>query len=272
MPAGFCLKELAVLLGMLLPTFTGFPSHCWVFVCAQSCLTLCGPMDCSPLGTSVRGISQDNTGRILEWVAISYSRGSSQSRDWPCISYISCTGRWALYHQCLLGSLPLLRLQFRYSPTTAAMVDVQGSASPSFTHPLPSQPPSSPPQQLACFFFCGSTVWVPPPMTSFWGGGILYLIHCMTGSSFSKHTCCLAGCLLEMAAMQIALLSEEQRCFCMEHKDLGPSASSSSLTIQLLPALVLLIVPPGGTFLPLSLSHLSFLSWAGTSTGIFSFL
>ena len=58
----------------------------------------------------------------------------------------------------------------------------------------------------------------------------------------------------------------------MEHKDLGPSASSSSLTIQLLPALVLLIVPPGGNSLPLSLSYLSFLSWAGTSTGIFSFL
>ena len=38
-------------------------------------------------------------------------------------------------------------------------------------------------------------------------GGILYLIHCMTGSSFSKHACCLAGCLLEIAAMQKALLS-----------------------------------------------------------------
>ena len=39
---------------------------------AQSCLTLCDPMDCSPLGSSVYGISQ---ARILEWVAISFSRG-----------------------------------------------------------------------------------------------------------------------------------------------------------------------------------------------------
>ena len=44
----------------------------------QSCLTLCDPMDCSPLGSSVRGISQ---ARILEWVAISSSRGSSQSSN-----------------------------------------------------------------------------------------------------------------------------------------------------------------------------------------------
>ena len=45
---------------------------------AQSCLTLCDPMDCSPPGSSVHGILQ---ARILEWVAISFSRGSSQPRD-----------------------------------------------------------------------------------------------------------------------------------------------------------------------------------------------
>ena len=45
---------------------------------AQSCLTLCDPMDCSPLGSSVLGILQ---ARILEWVAISSSRGSSGPRD-----------------------------------------------------------------------------------------------------------------------------------------------------------------------------------------------
>ena len=41
---------------------------------AQSHLTLCNPMDCSPPGSSVRGVSQ---ARILEWVAIPFSRGSS---------------------------------------------------------------------------------------------------------------------------------------------------------------------------------------------------
>ena len=45
--------------------------------CMQSCLTVCDPMDCSLAGSSVHGIFQ---ARILEWVAISYSRGSSQSR------------------------------------------------------------------------------------------------------------------------------------------------------------------------------------------------
>ena len=46
---------------------------------SQSCLTLCNPMDCSPPGYSVRGILQS---RILEWVTVSFSRGSSQPRDW----------------------------------------------------------------------------------------------------------------------------------------------------------------------------------------------
>ena len=45
--------------------------------CMQSCLTVCDPMDCSLAGSSVHGIFQ---ARILEWVAISYSRGSSQPR------------------------------------------------------------------------------------------------------------------------------------------------------------------------------------------------
>ena len=53
--------------------------------CAQSCLTLCDPMDCSPSGSSLHGILQ---ARILEWVAVSSSRGSSQSRDWTQVSCI----------------------------------------------------------------------------------------------------------------------------------------------------------------------------------------
>ena len=44
----------------------------------QSCLTLCDPMDCRPPGSSVYGILQ---ARILEWVVISSSRGSSRPRD-----------------------------------------------------------------------------------------------------------------------------------------------------------------------------------------------
>ena len=46
-----------------------------IVLCAQSCLTLCDPVDCSLLGFSVHGILQ---ARILAWVAIPSSRGSSQ--------------------------------------------------------------------------------------------------------------------------------------------------------------------------------------------------
>ena len=45
---------------------------------AQLCLTLCDPMDCNPPGSSLHEIFQ---ARILGWVAISFSRGSSQLRD-----------------------------------------------------------------------------------------------------------------------------------------------------------------------------------------------
>ena len=58
---------------------------------AQSCPTLCDPMDCCPPGSSVHGISQ---ARILEWVAISLSRRSSQPRNW---TRVSCIGRRVLY-------------------------------------------------------------------------------------------------------------------------------------------------------------------------------
>ena len=52
---------------------------------AQSCPTLSDHMDCSPPGSSIHGILQ---ARVLEWVAISFSRGSSQPRDRTRVSYI----------------------------------------------------------------------------------------------------------------------------------------------------------------------------------------
>ena len=55
----------------------------WACSVAKLCLTLCEPMDCSPPGSSVHGIFQT---RILEWVAITFSRGSSQPRDLTHIS------------------------------------------------------------------------------------------------------------------------------------------------------------------------------------------
>ena len=60
----------------------------------QSCSTLWDAMDCSPPGYSVHGILQ---ARILEWVAISSSRGSTWPRDLRTPeSYVSCTGRRCL--------------------------------------------------------------------------------------------------------------------------------------------------------------------------------
>ena len=61
-----------------------------VDVCAQSCLTLCNPMDCSPPASSDHGIFQ----AMLEWVALSFSRGSSHPGDQTRLSCVSCVGRW----------------------------------------------------------------------------------------------------------------------------------------------------------------------------------
>ena len=56
-----------------------------------------------PTSPSVHGIFQ---ARILEWVASSYSRESSQPRDQTHVSCISCIGRWILYH-CTTWEAPL---------------------------------------------------------------------------------------------------------------------------------------------------------------------
>ena len=52
----------------------------------QSCPVLCNPMDCTPPGSSIHGIFQT---RVLEWVAISFFRGSSQPREWTQVSCIA---------------------------------------------------------------------------------------------------------------------------------------------------------------------------------------
>ena len=62
---------------------------CFVFVClvAQSYPNLCNPLGCSPPGSSVQEVSQ---ARILEWVALSFSRISVWPRDQTWISGVSC--------------------------------------------------------------------------------------------------------------------------------------------------------------------------------------
>ena len=69
----------------LFPPQLGFQGVCAKLL--QLCSTLCDPMDCSPPGSSVHGMSQ---AKILEWVAISFSRVSPPIRDQ---TLVSCTGR-----------------------------------------------------------------------------------------------------------------------------------------------------------------------------------
>ena len=76
--------------------------HARAHVHAQSCPILCDSLDCSLTGSSVHGIFQ---ARILNWVAISYSRGSSWSRD---RIHVPCIGRRILYHHASWEN-PLLR-------------------------------------------------------------------------------------------------------------------------------------------------------------------
>ena len=61
----------------------------------QSYPTVWDPVDRSPPGSSFRGILQ---ARVLEWVAVPFSRGSSGLRDQTCISFVSYIDRQVLYH------------------------------------------------------------------------------------------------------------------------------------------------------------------------------
>ena len=71
---------------------------------AQSCLTLCNPMDFSLPGSSIQGVFQ---ARILEWVAISLSKWSSRPRDRTWVSHIAGRRFTVLIlkdtHVCLLA-------------------------------------------------------------------------------------------------------------------------------------------------------------------------
>ena len=79
-----------------------YQSPCCVWAKSlQLCATLCDLMDCSPPGSAVHGILQ---ARILEWVAVSSFKWSSQPRDRTWVSYVSCIGRWVLYPYCHLGN------------------------------------------------------------------------------------------------------------------------------------------------------------------------
>ena len=97
----FCGKDRECSYSILSGTRT-FDCMKWSEV-AQSCPTLCDPMNCSLPGSSLHGILQ---ARVLEWIAISFSRGSSRPRDRARVSRIPgrCFNPWATreeIHSCL---------------------------------------------------------------------------------------------------------------------------------------------------------------------------
>ena len=88
---------------------------------AQLCPTLCDPVDCSLPDSSVHGLVQ---ARILEWVAISFSKGSSQPRDH---NWVSCT-EYYCYSHYVYGDEAGKRLAFPWGhfPEVTQLVGEQG--------------------------------------------------------------------------------------------------------------------------------------------------
>ena len=96
----------------IIPVHSFLPHYVCISWVAQSCLTLCNPMDYSPPGSSVLGILQ---ARILEWVAIPFSRDETQG--WKP-GLLHC--RRILYHLCNQGSpLPHYMKIITYGPYTS---------------------------------------------------------------------------------------------------------------------------------------------------------
>ena len=129
--------------------------HC--VLVTQSWLTLCDPMDCSSTGSSVHGTFQ---ARMLEWVAISFAKGSSQPRDrTPGLLHCRQILYWLSYRGSLCihicpsyrTSLPALSHLSRSSQSIklSSLCCTAGSNEPSVSHSVVTilQSPSSVPPQ-----------------------------------------------------------------------------------------------------------------------------
>ena len=124
--------------------------HFW-FCClfAKTCMTLCNPMNYSMPGSSVHGFFQ---ARILEWVAISLSRGSSLPRDGI---HIFCLGRWILYHWAMREAFIFSSVQFSRSVVS----DSLRSHEPQHTLPLcPSLTSGFHPNPCPISWWCHPTI------------------------------------------------------------------------------------------------------------------
>ena len=112
-----------------------------VFPHLVSHVQLCDLMECKPPGSSVPGILQAS---ILEWVAISFSSGSSWPRDWTGISCIPCIDRGVLYHWATWEAPRILEwVAFPFPRVSSQRRDE--SRSPTLqADSLPAEPPGKP--------------------------------------------------------------------------------------------------------------------------------
>ena len=108
----------------------------------QLCPTLCNSMDCSLPGSSVLGIFQ---ARILEWVAISFSSGSFQPRDW---TLISCIGNQVLYHWATREAEVWVGKDFFKGKKEDTVVEIEWSKRYSYLNSVRNQDGRASPQRL----------------------------------------------------------------------------------------------------------------------------
>ena len=118
---------------------------------SQLCLTLHDSMDYSPLGFCVYQIVQ---ARILEWVAMSFSRGSSWPRNRTRVSYVSCIGMWVFYCSVQFSSV-------QFNQSCPILCDPMDYSTPSF--PVHHQLPEPTQTQVHCI---GDAIQPSHPLSS----------------------------------------------------------------------------------------------------------
>ena len=117
-------------------------------MCARSCLALCNPMDLSLPGSIVHGIFQVG---ILERVAISSFKASSQPKDQTHVSWVCCIGRWILYH-CATWEAERLQITVNSEKASPEKLFTHFSVDLSPAIPWGTDHFFQPPQSMSCVY------------------------------------------------------------------------------------------------------------------------